>query len=212
MKRTAQGLTTKRTARGLATTRTARGLTTKRTAPGLTMVELLTVLVLVALLSALAAPPLRDMLQRYQLNTASSALAAAVDLTRAQAIARGRRVMLVPLEPGGADWRLGWVVFVDADADRRPGPGEEVIASHPELPLDMVIRTHFSSNKVPAYVAFNSYGRGCSDSSSASARWGTLSLHLGAHLRQIRINMLGRVRICDPERESDHCPVAGKED
>ena len=57
----------------------------------------------------------------------------AIDLTRAQAIARGRRVQLVPADGAGRDWRRGWIVFVDRDGDRRPGAGDEVIMRHGPL-------------------------------------------------------------------------------
>lgn len=176
---------------------------------GFTALELLLVVAIGAILVALAMPPLGDMLRRQQLNAATSDFVSAIDLTRSQAIARASRVLLVPLDAGGIDWREGWVVFVDANADRRPGPGEEVIASHGPLAPELLVSTNFSTNKAPYYIAFNGAGRGCSDTSSQAARWGTLSLYSGPSIRRIRINMLGRVRVCDPERDRLDCPAPG---
>jgi type IV fimbrial biogenesis protein FimT len=33
-------------------------------------------------------------------------------------------------------------------------------------------------------------------------RWGTVSLFHGGHIRRIKINMLGRARVCDPARDT----------
>ena len=174
---------------------------------GYSMLELLTVLAIVAVLLGLALPEMSAMIARHRLKAAVSDLHGAIDLTRSQAIARGRRVQLVPLEPRGINWGSGWVVFVDADGDRRPGPREEVIASHGPLSSDIVTSFHFTSNKKPYYIAYNGDGRSCSDSSSMAARWGTISLHQGAQIRRIRINMLGRARVCDPAMDGASCDI-----
>ena len=172
---------------------------------GFSLVELMIVLAVSAVLIGLAAPEMRDMIQRRRLDAAVADLYGAIDLARSQAIGRGSRVQLVPLDAGGANWGSGWVVFIDADGDRRPGPAEEVIASHGPLPEGIVVSFNFTSNKLPYYIAYNGAGRSCSHSSSMTARWGTLSLHQDGQIRRIRINMLGRARICNPETERDSC-------
>lgn len=172
---------------------------------GFSLAELLVVLAIAGVLAAAAAPSFYDLIRKVQLNAAVSDLHGAIGLTRSQAIARGSRVQLVPLDAEGANWAGGWVVFVDANADRRPGPGEEVIATHGPLPDGIAITANFTGNRPPHYIAFNSNGRSCSDTSSLAARWGTLSLHQDGRIRRIRINMLGRTRVCDPERDGASC-------
>ena len=97
---------------------------------GFTLLELMVVLAIAGVLIGLASPEMSSMIRRQRLETAAADLYGAIDLTRSQAIARGARVQLVPLEPAGINWSRGWVVFVDANDDRRPSPGEEIIASH----------------------------------------------------------------------------------
>lgn len=174
-------------------------------ARGLSLIELVIVLALAAVLMLLAAPSMADMLRAYRLNSATADLFGAIDLTRAQAITRGQRVLLVPLEPGGSNWSHGWVVFVDADGDRRPTPGDEVIASHGPLHEGIVVSARFTSNPRPQYLAYGPSGRSCSASSSMTARWGTISLHQDSDIRRIKINMLGRARICRPDLEATTC-------
>lgn len=170
---------------------------------GYAFVELMVVLAVSGILLAVALPNMRDLLRRHQLNAAVRDLHGAIDHTRAQAIARGSRVLLVPLGADGSDWRSGWVIFIDTDGDRRPGPAEEVLSSHGPLPDGIKVNFTFTSNRQPYYIAYNGAGRSCSDTSSMAARWGTLSLFQQDQLRRIKISMLGRARSCNPVRDSN---------
>lgn len=171
-------------------------------ATGVTLVELLVVLALAGILLGAAAPAYQQMLQRQRLRAAVTDLVAAIDLTRSQAIARGRIVMLAPLDPGGVDWRGGWIVFVDANGNRRPDLEETTVFQRGPLPAGVRVSVSFSSKAPPSFVAYNGAGRSCSASNSLAARWGTLSLALGDSARNIKINMLGRLRVCDPAVET----------
>ncbi|HEU4777874.1 MAG TPA: GspH/FimT family pseudopilin [Telluria sp.] len=176
------------------------------------LVEALVVLGLVAILAGVAAPGLQPLLQALRLRTAVNDLCSAIDLTRSQAIARGRIVSLAPLEPAGVDWRRGWVVFVDANGNRRPDDGEQVLYRQDGVSDDIVIRSAFSSGAAPLYLAYNAAGRSCSAGNSLVAHWGTLSLLQGRQARHIKINMLGRMRVCDPLVQPVGCTAAAGAD
>lgn len=175
---------------------------------GVSLVELLVVLALAGILAGAAAPAFGDLLRRQRLRTATSDLLAAIDLTRAQAIARGAKVLMAPLEPAGMDWRLGWAVFVDQNGNRRPDAGEPLIYRHEALADGISISAKFSSAAAPTYLAYNAAGRPCAAGNSLAARWGTLSLEQGEETRNIKINMLGRVRVCDPAKDRSNCSGA----
>jgi type IV fimbrial biogenesis protein FimT len=171
-------------------------------ARGFSLVELTVVLAVAAVALAVAGPDLRDALRAQQIRAGTGDLFDAVNLTRSQAMTRNERVKLVPRDADGADWTSGWTVFVDRDGDRRPGPGDEIIAVHGPLAQGIAARFSFTSPAPPYYIAYNGAGRSCSDTSSAQARFGTLSLFHGERVRRIKINMLGRARMCDPARDS----------
>ena len=175
---------------------------------GMSLVELMTVLAVASIALAVAAPDLRTLIRVQQLKAAGGELFSAVGLARAQALARGRIVVLAPLDARGRDWRSGWTVFVDGDGDGRPGPGEERILEHGPLAPGMAVDFAFTSAAPPQYIAYNDAGRGCSAANGAQARAGTLSLFHGGAVRRIKINMLGRARLCDPAREAG-CDGAG---
>jgi type IV fimbrial biogenesis protein FimT len=165
---------------------------------GVTLPELCIVLAVAAISLAIAAPDLSDLVRTQQLKAAAGDLFAAIDLARAQALARGRPVKLVPLDPHGADWRRGWRVI-----DEGGGSGTvELVAEHGPLAPGIAIDFAFTNLAPPYYIAYNGAGRSCADGNSAAARWGTVSLFHGGHIRRIKINMLGRARICDPARDT----------
>jgi type IV fimbrial biogenesis protein FimT len=175
---------------------------------GHTLIEMLVVLVLAGILLSAAMPGYQSLLQRQQLRTAVNDMLAAIDLTRSQAIARGSRVLLAPLDPAGVAWRQGWIVFADDNGNRRPDPGEPVFYRHGAVAAGIAISSAFSSGAAPLYLAYNAAGRSCSASNSLAAHWGTISFRQGAQARNMKINMLGRVRVCDPALESDNCSGA----
>ena len=172
---------------------------------GFSLAELLVVLAIVVVMAGVALPDYRQMIRAQQLKAATNDLFGAIDLTRTQAIARGRRVQLVPLDAAGRDWSGGWVVFVDRDGDRRPGFGEEVIMRYGAPAKGITVEAAFSNQQGASYLAYNSMGRSCSDTSSQAARFGTLSLVQDSQIRRIKINMLGRARLCDPARDGANC-------
>ncbi|MDB5748101.1 MAG: type-4 fimbrial pilin related signal peptide protein [Massilia sp.] len=182
-------------------------MSTRAAHRGFTLVELLAALAIGATLLALALPDLNALVRAQQLRAATSDLFEAIGLARAQAIARNTRIRLAPRDPAGGDWAQGWTVFADRDDDGVAGPGDEVIAVHGPLAPGIAFDFAFTGPAPPYYIAYNGAGRSCSDTSGAAARPGTLSLFHGGAVRRIKINMLGRARICNPARD-DNCEGA----
>ncbi|QNA88522.1 prepilin-type N-terminal cleavage/methylation domain-containing protein [Massilia sp. Dwa41.01b] len=179
----------------------------RRTTAGFTLVELLVVVAVAATLLAVALPDLRALVQSTQLRAASNDLFDAIGLARAQAIARNERIALRPRDPAGLDWAQGWTVFADRDDNGVPGAGDDILAVHGALAPGVALAFALTSPAPPYYIAYNGAGRSCSATSSGAARWGTLSLFHGGGIRRIKINMLGRARLCNPARD-DNCDGA----
>ncbi len=174
---------------------------------GASLVELAVVVAIASIMMAVAAPDLQALVAAQQLRTASGDLLGAIAETRAQAIARNARVKLAPRDPGGADWTRGWTVFIDRDGDRGPSVGDEILQVHGPVPEGVRIDFSFTQSAPPQYIAYNGAGRSSSDTGGNASRLGTLSLFHGEHVRRIKINMLGRVRVCNPARD-DACEGA----
>ena len=94
---------------------------------GHTLLELLAVLSIAAMLAAATLPSLQQLLARQQVRVAAMDLYSAIELTRALAMARGQRVLLMPAGAGGVDWRTGWLVFIDRNANLALDGGDELL-------------------------------------------------------------------------------------
>jgi type IV fimbrial biogenesis protein FimT len=168
---------------------------------GFSLVELMTVLAIMFILATLAIPNMGMVLRAQRLKVAVNDLFGSIGMTRAQALARNATVQLSPRDPLGADWSLGWTVFVDRDGNGVPGAGDEILSEHEALGGGIAIGFAFTSAAAPFYIAYNGAGRSTSNKSDA-ARFGTVSLFQDGAIRRIKINMLGRARLCDPARDA----------
>lgn len=108
---------------------------------GFTLVEALVVVALVAVMAALAAPSLKAFLVRRAVDSAVSTLASDYRLARSEAVKRTGYVTICR-SPDGAgcspadapgSWHDGWIVFTDADANRRVNGTDEVLRVQPRL-------------------------------------------------------------------------------
>lgn len=170
---------------------------------GFTAIELMSAIAIVCILLAIGIPSFASLIRSQRLTVASNMLFAAAGLARSEAVHRGRRVDLVPAGEH-ADWRDGWLVFVDENNNQRVDAGETVVRRYPAVDRDMRIIASFTDSKVQ-YVAFTGSGRTRTNASSQTAQSGNWRLELGDQSRKIVINFLGRPRVCNPDREPETC-------
>lgn len=160
------------------------------------------VLAILSILFASALPDLGNMLATRQLRSASADLLAAINDTRAQAISR-RRVVTLLAESG--DWQQGWLIIIDSNANRSADASESVLFRHMATTDRLRIRARFTDNTAPAYISYNAAGRSCRAAHPNAANFGTITLELAGMQRNIKINMQGRARLCDPALEPATC-------
>ncbi len=165
-----------------------------RQCSGVSLVELLAVAVIVAMVASMGAVGLRPLLDRMRLGVACGEFRAALVLARNEAIRRGQRVDLVPLSPEG--WSRGWRIVADG--------GQTLVYRGPSPPEAMIVSASLTDNAHP-YLAFAPSGRPRTDKSASVPQYGSLVFRLGDERRKIVISFLGRVRLCDPDREEATC-------
>ncbi len=101
---------------------------------GFTLIELMASLAIVTIIAGIGGPSLNRLLHRYRASAALNALTADLALARVAAISRGKAVTACPSRDAttcmdDGDWTEGWLVFVDANDDRRLGAGEQILGT-----------------------------------------------------------------------------------
>jgi type IV fimbrial biogenesis protein FimT len=85
---------------------------------GFTLIELVVVVLILAILTALAAPSFAVLTRTQRIRAAAVDLFADLTMARSEAIKRGTRVSLIPLDAAATkDWARGWnIVLTDTPA------------------------------------------------------------------------------------------------
>lgn len=164
---------------------------------GFTLPELLIVIAIIGILASIGTPNFQGVMQGLRISAAANDFLAAIYLARSEAIRLGARVDLVPKDADG-DWAKGWVVFVDENGNQRPDAGERIVYSHDAVGRGMSIAASLTDSKVQ-YLAYIGSGRTRTNASSQSTQFGTFTFRLGRQVRKIKLNFLGRPRVCNPD-------------
>lgn len=99
---------------------------------GLTLVELLVVLSITGILVAMAVPSFSSFMARRAVTAAMGDLASDFRVARSEAMRRGRPVTICRSSNStscavSGGWQVGWIVFVDSDADAVVDAGEDLV-------------------------------------------------------------------------------------
>lgn len=174
-------------------------------ARGVTLLELVMSLAVVAILATIAVPGFNALRHGSERATAVNSFVHAVFLARSEAIKRGQVVTICKSVDGqtcasrAAEWRSGWIVFVNGDRDDPPqrDPGEPLLWTYAGWP-----RGHIVSNR-EAY-SFRAYAQAgvngtvvfCDPRGSAQAR-------------AVIISQTGRPRVArrDASNKPLRCPA-----
>ena len=90
---------------------------------GFTLLELMIIITIVGISMAMAAPGLRSMIANNQISSSASDFASALQLAKAEAVARVNSVVICKKNSdstgciASGDWSQGWIVFSDDNGD-----------------------------------------------------------------------------------------------
>lgn len=175
----------------------------RRDDAGFTLLEMMVALAVAGILLATGVPSFLALMQSQRLTSTTNDFLAAILLARSEAIARGVRVDLVPAGADG-DWKQGWAVFVDQNANQKIDGGEEVIFRHGPVPLGIAITSTFTDS-APPYLAYGATGRTTSNKGPTTPQAGNVRIAADQMQRKIVVGFLGRPRVCDPVKEPADC-------
>jgi type IV fimbrial biogenesis protein FimT len=110
-------------------------VSTDRRVRGLTLIELMVTIAVLGVVATLAMPDWTNIVLNNRLATQNNDLVSDIAMTRGEAMRRGARMTMCASSNGSScsndasHWKLGRVVFFDADADGQRDDGEDVLRS-----------------------------------------------------------------------------------
>ncbi|MFZ6849862.1 GspH/FimT family pseudopilin [Undibacterium sp. RuRC25W] len=159
---------------------------------GFTLVEILVCLSIVVILMSMALPSFYRLIEKQRLKITVAEFYAAINLTRAEAIKRSAQVSLIPNDR--KNWQSGWKIVVEADGR---DDVDVILFSHEALAEGFLI-THNFTDASQTYISYAGQGQSRTYLSSQQPLAGTVSMTLGENTKRIKVNFLGRARICEP--------------
>jgi type IV fimbrial biogenesis protein FimT len=175
----------------------------RRRPTGFTLLELLLTSCIVTALTAATLASFAPVIDRMRVISLVADFHSALSRARHEAVRRGRRVDLLPLAVG--DWRAGWCVAIDINNNQRIDAGELVLhRGAAALPAGVEITPRMTDSK-RTYFAFDPSGRPRTAASASVPQYGSVLFRLGEQRRKLLIGFLGRVRVCDPDRDGVAC-------
>ncbi|MBP0597606.1 GspH/FimT family pseudopilin [Herbaspirillum sp. LeCh32-8] len=149
---------------------------------GFTLLELMVVLLIAGILLAAGVPMLQALTAEQQLVAAGNAFFHSATLTRSEALRRGATARMTPND--GRDWASGWKIDT----------GERVVMTQSPLPAGISV-SYTTGGELVAYQP-----------GGQPVAFGSWLFSSGARTRVVRINFLGRARVCNPEAERNCDP------
>jgi len=169
---------------------------------GFSMIEYLATLVIAAILLLMTSSNFRSVVDRSRVTAATSEFHTAILLARSEAMRRQKRVDVIPLD--SKDWGKGWLVLIDANNNQQFDADDLLLHRSQVENKGLVVEAKLRDSK-KSYLAFDISGRPCSVASSQVPQIGSFIFAVSAQRLKIIISFLGRVRVCDPDKDSATC-------
>lgn len=177
---------------------------------GFTLIELMVTLSVAAVLMLVATPSMVAFKRNSELSSLSNTLLSAVNAARGEAMKRGMAAYVVPSDNGNA-WGVGWLVFVDKNNNQTydDASTDQLILQQAAPGSYFTVAGSSSAGESPAYIRFDASGYPKKKDGSFSNITFTIQRNdltgssLYDNTRRLKIEKIGRVRICKPESATD---------
>lgn len=161
---------------------------------GWSVIESLVGTAVASVLASVAVPNMVEVKNGMSVSGATMEIVSALHLARSEAVTRHTRVAVSA--KAGADWRSGWVVYVDADDNGRFDTSrDELIRAFAPLDPSMQVVPNFGATNNGATLSYTPQGV-IRRPGSQGLVLGSLELRQGGHVKTICV-ATARIRTVD---------------
>ena len=170
---------------------------------GFTALELMVTMAVVAILLATAVPSFKNYGWNLRMKTAMDVLQTDLNLARSRAITHNIQTVICPATAsddcsGISDWKSGWIVFTDLNADTRRQEGEPLLKH-----AGAVEFLDITSSRARSYLRF--FANGTAPGSNVSILF--CDKRGAEHAGTITVSNTGRIRLqTKGSKPTENCP------
>ena len=192
----------------------------KTKAAGFTLVELVVTLAIAAILASIAIPSFSDFVQDTRISSETNDIITDFYFARSEAVKRNRRVTIckssnanaadVPATPvpscnvtADFNWTIGWIIFIDADADGIRDANEAVLRINEGMDTGVLLYPRAIDTNIQNFVSYNP--RGIARTNTGVNQNGIFRVCDGRGIgsaRAITVTQTGRVSSTSPQNGS----------
>jgi type IV fimbrial biogenesis protein FimT len=124
---------------------------------GFSLIEMVMSAAVASVLASAAVPGMMGTMHSIEVTSTTNELVTALHLARSEAATRRTRVAVSP--NAGADWRTGWIVYVDRNDDGVFDAGsDELVRTFQPVSKQMQITAHFGATSDGSALSYTADG------------------------------------------------------
>lgn len=177
---------------------------------GFTLIELLTTLAVLSVLATVAVPSFIESYRNFRLTSHVNNFVASINFAKSEGMKRNLPIFIIPSNDDN-NWDKGWKTFIDTNFNDKLDKDDIVLSEYANENTNILTKGNNTFSQNPAFLKFDGSGY----PKDSQGGFAAMSISMGwcksnctdknpeyANLRYIKIAKTGRVRTCNPSKDT----------